>query len=149
MHNRILGQPDSNDRQPIRPPANKNYVPKQQTKRKLKKDMTMTANLQDFQKLGQVNVEGSMKAIADWQKGLQTIATEFANYSKRSMEDSAQTFEKLLAVKSLDQALEIQTGFAKRATEGYMQQMTKIGGLYGEFAKEVTKPIANVMQTTR
>jgi hypothetical protein len=109
----------------------------------------MTANLQDFQKLGQVNVEGSMKAFADWQKGLQTIATEFANYSKRSMEDSAQTMEKLMAVKSFDQALEIQTNFAKRAAEGYVQQMTKIGGLYGDFTKEVTKPFAAAVQSAR
>ena len=69
--------------------------------------MPSTINIQDFQKLGQVNVEGTMKAVTEWQKGLQAIATEMTNYSKRSFEDGTQTFEKLMSVKSLDQAFEI------------------------------------------
>jgi hypothetical protein len=109
----------------------------------------MTVNVQDFQKLGQINLEAPMKAFADWQKGLQTIATEVATYQKRSFEDGAQTFEKLLAVKSLDQALEIQTSFAKRAVEDYMQQLNKLGGLYGEIAKEAAKPLAGLMPQAR
>ena len=109
----------------------------------------MTAQIQDFQKLGQVNVEGSMKAFTEWQKSLQAIAAEMANYSKRSFEDSTQTFEKLMAVKSFDQVVEIQTNFAKRATDGYMAQMNKIGGMYSEFAKEATKPLANLIQPGR
>jgi hypothetical protein len=109
----------------------------------------MTANLQDFQKLGQINLEAPMKAFADWQKGLQTIATEMATFSKRSFEDGTQTFEKLLAVKSIDQAVEIQTTYAKRAYEDYMQQLSKLGGMYGEFAKEAAKPLAGLMPQAR
>ena len=109
----------------------------------------MINNVQDFQKLGQVNLEAPMKAIADWQKGMQTLAAEVATYSKRSFEDSTQTFEKLLSVKSLDQAIEIQTSFAKRAYEDYMQQLNKLGGMYGEFAKEATKPLAGLMPQAR
>jgi hypothetical protein len=109
----------------------------------------MTVNIQDFQKLGQVNLEAPMKAFAEWQKGMQTIATEVATYSKRSFEDSTQTFEKLLAVKSFDQVVEIQTSYAKRAYEDYMQQLNKLGGMYGEFAKEATKPLAGLMPAAR
>ena len=106
-------------------------------------------NLQDMQKLGQVNVEGTMKAVTEWQKGMQTIATELTNYTKRSFEDSTQTFEKLMSVKSLDQVFEIQSSYAKRAYEEYMQQMNKIGGLYTNFAKEAYKPVTNALQQTR
>ncbi len=113
------------------------------------KEPAMINNFQDFQKLGQVNLEAPMKALADWQKGMQTIATEVATYSKRSLEDSTQTFEKLLSVKSIEQAVEIQTSYAKRAYEDYMQQLNKIGGMYGEFAKEATKPLAGMMQQSR
>jgi hypothetical protein len=109
----------------------------------------MTANLQDFQKLGQINLEAPMKAFAELQKGFQTLATEVATYQKRSFEDGTQTFEKLLGVKSLDQAMEIQTSYAKRAYEDYMQQLNKLGGLYGEFAKEATKPLAGLMPQAR
>lgn len=105
--------------------------------------------LPDFQKLGQTNLEGTMNAFGQWQKSLQAIAAEFTSYSKRSFEDGSQTMEKLMAVKSIDQVLEIQTNFAKRAYEDYMQQMNKIGGLYTDFAKEAYKPVANVMQQAR
>jgi hypothetical protein len=90
-----------------------------------------------------------MKAFAEWQKGLQTFATEVATYQKRSFEDGTQTFEKLLAVKSFDQVVEIQTSYAKRAYEDYMQQLNKLGGLVGEVAKEATKPLAGLMPQAR
>lgn len=106
----------------------------------------MTAKLQDFQKLGQVNVEGSMKAVTEWQKSIQTIMSEMANYSKRSFEDGTLTLEKLMSVKSIDQALEIQTSFAKRAYDEYMQQMNKIGGLYSDFTKSAVKPLTTGLQ---
>ncbi len=109
----------------------------------------MTVNVQDFQKFGQINTEAPMKAFAEWQKGMQTIAGEMATYSKRSFEDGQQTLEKLMGVKSFDQVMEIQTSFAKRAAEDYMQQLNRIGGLYSDFAKEATKPLAGMMQQGR
>jgi hypothetical protein len=107
------------------------------------------SNTQDFQKLGQINLEAPMKAFAEWQKGVQTIAAEVATYQKRSFEEHSQTFEKLLSVKSLEQAVEIQSSYAKRAMEDYMQQLNKLGGLFGEFTKEATKPLAGLMPQTR
>ena len=106
-------------------------------------------NLPDMQKLGQVNVEGTMKAITEWQKSMQAIAAEMTNYSKRSFEDGTQTFEKLMSVKSIDQVVEIQTSFAKRAYDEYMQQMNKIGGMYSEFAKEAYKPVERALNSAR
>jgi hypothetical protein len=106
-------------------------------------------NLQDFQKFGQINLEAPMKAIAEWQKGFQTLATEVATYQKRSFEDGTQTFEKLLAVKSIDQVVEIQSNYAKRAYEDYMQQLNKFGGMFGELTKEASKPFSGMMPQVR
>jgi hypothetical protein len=108
--------------------------------------MSSNVKMQDFQKLGQVNVDGSMKAVTEWQKSLQAIATEMTSYTKRSFEDSTQTFEKLMGVKSIDQVFEIQSSFAKRAYDDYMQQMGKIGGMYSEIAKEAVKPVTTALQ---
>ena len=58
-------------------------------------------------------------------------------------------FEKLLSAKSVEQAIEIQSGFAKRAYDGYMHQMSKIGGMYAELAKEAYKPVEKAMQSAR
>ena len=109
----------------------------------------MIKNFEDFQKLGQQNVDTAMKLMGEWSKGWQSIAAEMTDYTKRSFEESAQTFEKLASSKSVEQAVEIQTAFAKRAYEDYMHQMTKIGGMYTSLAKDAYKPVEKAFQSAK
>jgi hypothetical protein len=109
----------------------------------------MMKNFEDFQKLGQSNVETALKMLGEWSKGWQSIATEMSDFTKKSFEEGTATFEKLLSAKSVEQALEIQAGFAKRSYDGYMHQMSKIGGLYAELAKEAYRPVEKALQSAR
>jgi hypothetical protein len=109
----------------------------------------MINNFQDFSKFGPVNLDSAMKIFGDWNKGWQAIAAEMSDYSKRSLEDSTATFEKLLGAKSLEQAFEIQSSFAKRAYDDYMHQMTKIGSMYTNLAKDANKPVERALQNGR
>jgi hypothetical protein len=109
----------------------------------------MIKNFDDFQKLGQSNVDAAVKVFGEWNKGLQAIAAEMTDYTKRSFEEGTATLEKLMAAKSVEQAIEIQTGYAKRAYDEYMHQMSKIGGLYADLAKEAYKPVEKALQTVR
>jgi hypothetical protein len=102
-----------------------------------------------FPKFPAYNMEAAMKAIGDWNKGWQAIAAELTDYTKRSFEDGTATMEKLLSAKSFEQAVEIQTGYAKRAYDEYMHQVSKIGGLYADLAKEAYKPVEKAIQTAR
>jgi hypothetical protein len=104
---------------------------------------------EDFQKLGQTNVDAAMKAFGEWNKGWQAIAAEMTDYTKRSFEDSSTTFEKLVSSRSIEQVMEIQTTYAKRAYDEYMHQLTKIGGMYAELAKEAYRPVERAMQNGR
>lgn len=108
----------------------------------------MINNFQDFQKLGQTNVDTAVKLLGDWNKGWQAIAAEFSDYSKRAFEDGTATFEKLLAAKSLEQAFEIQSSFAKRAYDDYVQQLSKIGAMYSDLAKDAYKPVEKAFQNS-
>jgi hypothetical protein len=72
-------------------------------------------------------------------KSTQAIATEIADYSKRSFEHSAKAMENLLGVRSLDKAAEVQNEYAKAAFEGYVAHATKLGELYANLAKEAFK----------
>lgn len=108
----------------------------------------MINNFQDFQKLGQTNVDTAVKMLGDWNKGWQAIAAEMSDYSKRAFEDGTATFEKLMSAKSVEQAFEIQTSFAKRAYDDYMHQMTKIGSMYSDLAKDAYKPVEKAFQNT-
>jgi len=109
----------------------------------------MIKNFEDFQKIGQYNVDAAMKAIGEWNKGWQAIAAEMTDFTKRSFEEGTATMEKLFAAKSVEQAIEIQTGYARRAYDEYMHQMSKIGGLYAELAKEAYKPVEKALQSAR
>ena len=86
-----------------------------------------------------------MKSFGTVSKGLQAIAVEMADYSKKSFEDSSATVEKLFGAKSFDKALEIQTDYAKSSYEGFVAQSTKIGELFADLAKEAYKPVETMV----
>jgi hypothetical protein len=109
----------------------------------------MMKNMEDFQKFGQYNMDAAMKLFGEWNKGWQAVTTEMTDYTKRSFEEGTATFEKLLSAKSVEQAMEIQSSYARRAYDGYLSQMSKIGGIYAELAKEAYKPVEKALQNTR
>jgi hypothetical protein len=100
----------------------------------------MIKNFEDMQKVGKENVDVTMKSLGAFSKASQSIATEVADYTKKSFEDSTKVMEKLLGAKSLEKAIEIQTDYAKTAYEGFVAQATKMGELYADLAKEAYKP---------
>lgn len=100
----------------------------------------MIQSFEDVQKFGKDNLDQAVKAFGVQQKGVQAIATEVADYSKKAIEAGSATFEKLAGVKTLDKAIEIQADFAKTAYEGYVAHATKLGELVTSLAKESFKP---------
>ncbi len=103
----------------------------------------------DVQKLSQGSVDTAMKMFGEWTKSWQAIAAEMTDYSKRSFEDGTQTMEKLMSARSIEQAFEIQSSYAKRAYEDYMHQLQKIAGMYSEFAREAYRPVERAFQAAR
>jgi hypothetical protein len=100
----------------------------------------MNKNFDDMQKVSKDGFDATMKSFGAFSKTSQAIATEVADYSKKSFEDGTKVMEKLLGARSLDKVIEIQTDYAKTAYEGFVAQATKIGELYADFAKEAYRP---------
>ena len=109
----------------------------------------MMTNFDDIQKLGKDNMDRALKVFDEWQKGWQEIAVEMTNYSQRSFQDGTTTVDKLMRAKSLDQAFQIQTDYAKRAYDDYMEEMKKLQVMYAGFAKEAFRPVERYMQQGR
>ena len=101
---------------------------------------------EDMQKANQANMDAAMKMWAEWGKSWQALAAEMTDYTKRSFEDGTATFEKLVSAKSLEQAFEIQSGFAKRSYDEYMHQVSKVGNVWATLAKDAYRPIERAMQ---
>ena len=105
----------------------------------------MLKNFEDFQKLGKDNVDVALKQFGTVSKGWQAIATEFADYSKKSFEQGSAALEKLFGAKTLEKAIEVQSDYVKTAYEGFVVQTTKLGALYTDLAKETYKPLEGVL----
>ena len=105
----------------------------------------MFKNFEDFQKLGKDNVDVAMKQFGTVSKGWQTIAAEFADYSKKSFEDGSAALEKLFGAKSLEKAIEVQSDYVKTSYEGFVAEATKLGELYTDLAKESYKPFEGLL----
>jgi hypothetical protein len=105
----------------------------------------MINNLEHFQKLGKENAEATVASFGAVSKGFQKIASELADYSKKVFDDGTAAAEKLLGVKSLDKAIEVQSDYVKTAYEGFVSESTKLGELYAGWAQEVYKPFETVV----
>ena len=102
-------------------------------------------NFAEFQKAGQRQVEAFTAATSVWTKGLQDLAAETTEYSKKAFAASSATFEKLIAAKSVDAATQIQTEFAKTAYEGFVAQSNKVAELVQKLATETMKPVETAL----
>src|ERR1700722_8280103 len=105
----------------------------------------MLKNFDDMQKYSKDHMDSTMKAWGHVSKGVQQIAAETADYSKKSFEEGSAALEKLLGAKSLEKAIEIQTAYAKTAYEAFVAQATKMGELYADLAKETYKPFETLV----
>jgi phasin family protein len=100
---------------------------------------------EDMQKLGKEGMEMAMSSLGAWTKSAQAIAAEVVDYSKKSVEDSAAAWEKLLGAKTLEKAMEVQTDYLKSSYEDFVAEATKIGELYVDLAKETYKPFEGAL----
>ena len=101
----------------------------------------MFNNVEEIQKFGKQQLEAVTAATTSFSKGLQEIAVESTDYSKKAFAESTAVMEKLMGAKSVETAIQIQTDFAKTAYEGFVAQATKVSELYAKLAKEAFKPV--------
>jgi hypothetical protein len=100
---------------------------------------------EDLQKMSKDSIDLAVKSFGATSKSVQAIATETADYSKKTFEHSSSVMEKLVGVKTLDKAFEIQSDFAKSAYEGFIAYASKVGELYTDLAKDTVKPYETII----
>ncbi len=105
----------------------------------------MMQQFEAIQKVGKENVDAALKSFGAASKGMQTIAVESSDFTKKSFEQGTAVVEKLVAVKTIDKAFEIQADYAKSAYEAFVAQATKMGELYTAIAKDAFKPFEAVI----
>lgn len=90
--------------------------------------------------------EAYAKAATVAGKGAETLNSEIFAYSKQSIEGSIANAKAVMASKSVHEAFELQTSFAKTAFESYVAQMTKLSEMMVATSKETFQPIQGRVQ---
>jgi len=105
----------------------------------------MATNFEDLQKFGKEQIDTVNSVAASLAKGFQTIAAETTDYSKRSLEASNAFLGKLATAKSIENAIQLQSEYAKAAYDSFVAQTKKISDLYADLAKDAFKPVESAI----
>jgi hypothetical protein len=71
---------------------------------------------------------------------IQTIANVYVDYTRKSLQESRSFVEKLMGVRSFDNAIQVQTEFTRQAVANFVGGSQKICELYGKLATQAFRP---------
>jgi phasin family protein len=91
-------------------------------------------------------VEAYVKAANAAGKGVETLHSEIYAFSKQSIEESLAATKAVLGSKSVHEAFEVQSDFAKTAFDAYVGQMTKLTEIVTATSKETFAPLQGRVQ---
>jgi phasin family protein len=90
---------------------------------------------------GQGNMEAMVKASQIYATGLQDISKQFAASSKASLEETVAFTKSLMGVKSVKEAIDLQTGFTKSSIEKAVSETNKLTDASVKLAEQTIAPI--------
>ena len=89
----------------------------------------------------QSGFEVASRSIGEVNRGLQAIAAEMTDFSKRRFEDIFQSWEQLLRARSFGDVVDAQARHAQRAYDAYTSEMSKLGKMYVGTTHSASEPI--------
>jgi phasin family protein len=95
---------------------------------------------------GKDTAEAVMKSATVAGKGAETINNEIYAFSKQSIEDSVAATKAVMGSKSVHEAFEFQTDFAKSVFESYVAELSKISELATAATKDAYAPYKGRVQ---
>jgi phasin family protein len=102
---------------------------------------TMMNSKIDFVAVGKDNLEAITASSKIWTAGVQDLTKQFAATTKASFEESVAAFKALTTVKSVKEAIELQTAYSKTAMTKAMAETTKLTEASRKLTEEAMAPI--------
>jgi len=99
------------------------------------------AGLTELNAQGKQNLEAIVASAAAAQKGVETLSAQSAAFTKKSWEDGVAAAQSMSQARSIQELLELQTTWAKSATEAYLAEVTKATDVLTASVKNSFKPI--------
>ena len=103
----------------------------------------------EFQNAAGQGFDAASRSLSEVNRGFQALAAEMTEYSKKSFDDAIRTWELLIGVKSLEQAIQIQSEYAKRVYETHMAELSKLGEMCVGMVRDASKPVEETSRKFR
>lgn len=95
---------------------------------------------------GKETAEAVMQSATVAGKSVESINNEIYSFSKQSIEDTVAATKAVMGSKSVHEAFEFQTDFAKSAFEAYVAELSKISDLATSATKDTFAPFKGRVQ---
>lgn len=87
------------------------------------------------------NLEAVVASVTAATKGAETLGAQTMAFSKQALEEQVAAAKSLAGAKSVQEAVELQTAWAKSAMESYLAQFGKVSEVMAASVKESMKPL--------
>ena len=95
----------------------------------------------EYQKAAESSFEAASRSFGESNQGFQALAAELTDYSKRAFDDAIHTWEQLIGVRSMEQAIQIQSQYAKRVYDNHVAELSKLTEMYVGMVRDASKPM--------
>jgi phasin family protein len=102
---------------------------------------SMMKTTEDFVAFGQANLEAFVKSGQIWSAGVQELTKQIATSAKASFDESVSTFKAMSTAKSVKEAIDLQSTFAKAALEKAMAESNKLTDASIKLTEQTLAPI--------
>jgi phasin family protein len=107
-------------------------------KETVEKSLSAMADLNSHSKR---NLEAIVASVTAATKGAETLGAQVTAYSKKAAEDHIAATKSLTSAKSLQEAVELQTTYAKSFLDAYLAEMNRWSDTVSGSVKESLRPI--------
>ena len=104
---------------------------------------------QEYQEGVQSGFEAASRSFTEANKGFQALAAEMMQYSKAAFDDATRTWEQLIGVRSLEQAIQIQSDYGKRVYDNHMAELSKLGEMCMGMMRDTSRPVEDASRKFR
>ena len=100
-------------------------------------------SLTELNAQGKKNLEAVVESAAAAQKGAEALSQQALAYGKKSWEENVSAVQSLSQARSVQELLELQTAWAKSATESYLAHMNRTSETLTASFKDSFQPLTS------
>ena len=103
-------------------------------------DRSLSA-LNELNAQGKRNLEAMIASVTAATRGAEALGAQAMTYAKSSVETQVDAARQMSGARSMQEVVELQTSFAKKAMESYIAEMNKASEIFSGAVKDAMQPL--------